>query len=309
MKISINQYYPVIILALASLFLQACTDGQKKAASSDNSRVVSDKNTQPNSSGDGLRIISLSGYLTEILSTLGYEENIVGRDVTSTYPASIEEVPAVGRVSTLNAEALLALKPDIIVIEKGQLGEARAVQQLKGSGIKILAAPKSNHFASAIHTADYLSSYLDISDTEYEAMKEKIIADSIKLNKLLKDYDTRPSVLFIYAMGASRLLVGGAETPVAAMIEKAGGKNAISSFDNYRQLTPEALIEASPEVILMFNMGLKSLHGREGLSQIPGIQQTVAYKEDKIVTMNGHYLSSFGPRAAEAAIKLSKAIH
>ena len=89
------------------------------------------------------------------------------------------------------------------------------------------------------------------------------------------------------------------------MINRAGGELAISSFEDYENLTPESLVEASPEVILMFESGLASLDGKEGLSQIAGMEQVPAYKNDRIITMDGHYLSSFGPRAGKAAIELA----
>ena len=74
-------------------------------------------------------------------------------------------------------------------------------------------------------------------------------------------------------------------------------------------MTPESLVEANPDVILMFTSGLASLDGKEGLSQIPGINQTPAYQNDRIVAMDGHYLVSFSSRAGQAALELAQQIH
>ena len=104
-------------------------------------------------------------------------------------------------------------------------------------------------------------------------------------------------------------MVGGTQTSASAIIEKAGGVNAIQSFDNFQALTPEALLEAAPDVILMFTSGLASLDGKEGLKQIPGMSQTPAFQNDRIVAMDGHYLTAFGPRAGKAAIELAQKIH
>ena len=135
------------------------------------------------------------------------------------------------------------------------------------------------------------------------------MADSVQLSATLEGFTESPKVLFIYARGAGRLMVAGANTSAAAIIEKAGGQNAIRSFEGFKTMTPESLIEAVPDVILMFSSGLASLDGKEGLGQIPGISQTPAYKNNRIIAMDGHYLTAFGPRVGQAALELARGIH
>ena len=61
------------------------------------------------------RIVSLNGSVTEILCALGLQGQIVGTDITSTYPATMAKTPKVGHNRTIGAEAVLALRPTIIV--------------------------------------------------------------------------------------------------------------------------------------------------------------------------------------------------
>lgn len=104
-------------------------------------------------------------------------------------------------------------------------------------------------------------------------------------------------------------MVGGTTTSANDMIEMVGGQNAITSFEDFAALTPEALLEAAPDVILMFESGLASLDGLEGLGQIPGMAEVPAYKNGRVITMDGHYLLGFGPRAAQAALELATQLH
>jgi len=255
------------------------------------------------------RIISLSGFLTEVLYELDYGEQIVGRDVTTAYPAAAKDIPNLGHISQLNAEAILELQPDLIFLEESQQEQTTVLQQLENAGLEIIAVPTTFHLNNAVQAARKMANHLDIDESKLEAMAQKIEQDSLQLVEQRAEYSNTPNVLFIYARGAGRLMVGGQNTSAAAMIEKAGGQNAIQSFDDFRALTPEALLEAAPDVILVFETGLASLDGKEGLAQITGIPQTPAFQNDRIVAMDGHYLTAFGPRAAQAALELAEKIH
>jgi iron complex transport system substrate-binding protein len=100
-------------------------------------------------------------------------------------------------------------------------------------------------------------------------------------------------------------MVSGTGTPVDKMISLAGGKNAVSDFEDYKPLTPEALIKGNPDVILMFDSGLQSVGGAEGVLKIPGVDKTNAGKNKKIISMDGALLSGFGPRLGEGIYQLN----
>jgi iron complex transport system substrate-binding protein len=256
-----------------------------------------------------VRIISLSGFLTEVLSELGHFDKIVGRDVTSTCPAEAATIPNLGHLSQLNVEALLELKPDFVFVESKQLGQSDVFQQLEGAGIKIVGISTAPFFNNSIRAAAEIGKHLASDEVKVKRIKTQIDADSSKLSKLLTKVTKQPKVLFIYARGTGRLMVAGKNTSAAAIIEKAGGENAIQSFDDFRAMSAEALLEAAPDVILMFTTGLESLDGKEGLRQITGIPQTPAFKNDKILAMDGHYLTAFGTRSGQAALELAEFIH
>jgi iron complex transport system substrate-binding protein len=257
-------------------------------------------------SAEAKRIISLSGFLTEVLFDLGYGEQIVGTDITSAYPSETDSIPKLGHISQLNAEAILALKPDYIFVEQSQINRTEVFVQLKDAGIKIIPITTSRHLNNAVNAANQLKDNLDVEKERIEAMAEKIETDSLKLIEILSNTNKKPKVLFIYARGAGNLSVGGTGTTAEAIIQITGGQNAITSFESFKPLTPEALIENAPDVILMFSSGLASLDGKAGLAQIKGIPQTPAYKNNRIIAMDGHELTSFGPRVGETAIILAK---
>ena len=255
------------------------------------------------------RIISLNGTLTELLYDLDYGDRLVGVDVTSVYPPEADDLPKLGHVSQLNVEGLLELKPTTVFID-AEHRDKPALRTLAEAGVDIISITLRPTLDNAAAAAGQLRGPLNLPAAEVAAYNERIQQDSLSLARHLAGTgDEKPAVLFIYARGAKQLMVAGTDTEAAAMIELAGGRNAISSFADFKPLTPEALVEAAPDVILLFESGLKSLDGKDGLANIPGIRQTPAFKNDRIIAMDGHYLLGFGPHAARAATELAAYLH
>jgi iron complex transport system substrate-binding protein len=127
--------------------------------------------------------------------------------------------------------------------------------------------------------------------------------------KQVKKLKSSPKVLFIYARGMGALSVAGNGTSVKSLIELAGAQNAVNDFENFKPLTPEALVAANPDYILLFDSGLESIDGTAGLLKIPGVAQTNAGKKKQFITMDGAMLTGFGPRVGSAVLELNKKIN
>lgn len=103
-------------------------------------------------------------------------------------------------------------------------------------------------------------------------------------------------------------MVAGEATPMDKMIALAGAKNAATGFNDFKPLTAEALVAANPDVILLFDTGLQSVGGIDGLLKIPGVAQTAAGKNRKVIVMDGQLLTGFSPRVISAVKELSQKI-
>ncbi len=254
------------------------------------------------------RIVSLSGAITETLFLLEQQHRIVGIDVTSTFPGpAVDQIAQLGHVRRLNVEALLSLRPDLVILEKKD-ENIPEIQKLAGAGLELLIVETSFSLDSPLHLAEVLTDKLALDDprslADLRARHEKNLA---ALRQVVGDAKApRPKVLFIYARGKGSLMVAGRETPAAAMIELAGGTNAVGSFEGFKALSPEGLIQAQPDVFLLFESGLRSLGGAEGLLDIPGAAQTPAGRNQHIIAMDGLYLLGFTPRAGAAALDLAR---
>lgn len=262
------------------------------------------KNTkQTEQKTDSARIVSISGTTTEILCALGMENQIVGTDVTSTFPESIQKLPKVGHNRNMSAEAIIALKPTLVV-GVTENTSPQLVEQLRAANIKVQMFDLESSPEGAKNLVRRVADSMQVAD-KAEPICQKIDEDLKAKVALSKE----PKVLFIYARGAGTLMVAGEHTYPNSMVKLSGGKNAVSGFEDFKPLTAEALVAANPDVILMFDSGLQSLGGADGLMQIPGMAQTNAGKKKQVIEMDGQYLTGFGPRTGEAISTLSKKLN
>lgn len=276
------------ILAL----LASCTNKETK---SDITEKVASEATISNE-----KIVSLNGAITEILADLGEQNNLVGVDVTSTYPNSVKEkAKDLGHVRSLSIESLLALKPTKVYATDKDLNPEQ-IAQLKNAGIQIEIIKQDYSIDGTKELVKTIATSLNKQD--FETINTKIDTDL----KDLKPLTTQPKVLFIYARGAGNLMVAGKNTPVEKIIGIAGGQNAITEFEDYKPLTPEAVVKANPDYILMFDKGLESIGGVDGVLKLEGVASTNAGKNKKIIAMDGQLVSGFGPRVGQAAVQLNQ---
>jgi iron complex transport system substrate-binding protein len=249
------------------------------------------------------KIVSVNGTLSEILAAIGLEQNIVGVDVTSTFPASLKSKPKIGHNRNLSVEGILALGPDVVTGLSSDVNPELA-SQLKSAGVKLVL------FTQELTPAGTKKLIREVSisfgnKAKGDALIKKLDMDLATASKLIKA-TTRPKVLFIYARGTGTMMVAGQHTPLEKMIELAGGQNAVKGFTDFKPLTAESLVQADPDVILLFSSGMKSLGGPIGLLDVQGINQTKAGKAKRFITMEGELLTGFGPRLGLAIAELAQ---
>ncbi len=246
------------------------------------------------------RIITLNGAITEMVCALGHQDKIVATDVTSTFPSTLK-VKDLGHVRTLSIESIMALKPTLILATEKDMNPDLAAK-LKASGIK------THIFKQEFSVEGTKKLIQEVAVVLGEKNITALQSSIDKKIKTVKAIPSKPKVLFVYARGAGTLMVAGKNTPVDKMIALAGGQNAVTGFDDFKPLTPEALLANNPDYILFFDSGLQSLGGIEGALKIEGLAKTKAGKNKNIIAMDGALLSGFGPRVGEGVAELNQLI-
>ena len=255
------------------------------------------------------RIVALNGSNTEILFALGVGDRVVGCDLSSTYPPQVKQLANIGYQYRLNAEGILSLRPDL-VIGREDAKPPQVIDQLRSAGVVtlLLKEPRTfNETKLRIKTIGRAVGKNEQSLHLIRLLNQDLFVLEKKMKKLKESQ--KKKVLFLYLRGPQTVMVLGRKTGPGAMLELSGAINASSKIENSQPMTAEAIVVAQPDVLVLFESGLKSIGGVDGLLKMPGLAQTPAGKNRQVVSIDGLYLSGFGVRCAQAALDMFEAIY
>ncbi|MCF2525640.1 heme/hemin ABC transporter substrate-binding protein [Yinghuangia soli] len=259
---------------------------------------------------DVSRIIPLNGDVAEIVFALGLADNVAAVDSSGGILPEAKGKPQIGYQRSLNAEGIVALRPSVIVATP-DAGPKTVIDQLQATGTPVVIIPKGDKLADAAVRIEAVAKALGVP------AKGKEIADKtnteIAAAKLKAEKSTgKPRVAFLYMRGSEiPPQLGGRGSRGDIMIEAANAVDAgvEAGVNGFKPLTPEAAVTAKPDFILAFTKGVESVGGPEGVFKLPGLAQTPAGANKKLVIMDDSELGNLGPRTGQALDKLVTALH
>jgi iron complex transport system substrate-binding protein len=255
-------------------------------------------------SARAMRLISIGGGLTEIVYLLKANAELVGVDTTSSYPAAAARLPNVGYARSLSSEGILALRPTQLIATE-DAGPPMVLKQIVDARIPLTILPSSHQFKDLIDRVSTIGRLVHKTDTAQALASRLNLEWSNTQERVSHSKIKNIRALFVLSQNPSQLMVGGAKTSADAIIAYAGARNAISGFSGFKPLTPEAVIAANPDVLLLTDQGMKAVGGMEGVLRFPGVSQTRAGREQKVISLEAMYLLGFGPRMPSAVAELN----
>lgn len=271
-------------------------------------REIEDATGRKVTIGNTNRIVTIGGDITEIVYALGAGGRIIARDTTSSYPPEANAKPDVGYMRALSAEGVLSVKPDLIIAIEGS-GPKDAITLLEAASVPIVIVPERRSGDSIIAKVRLIADILG------ETEKGNQIADT--LTTKFKALETavakipenqRKKAVFVMSLNGGKPLAAGHNTAADSMIALAGGINPMAEVEGYKPASDEALIAAAPEVVVMMN-SQQGAPKPEVVFDSPALRATPAARDKALVAMDGLYLLGFGPRTADAARDLARALY
>ncbi|RDG39343.1 heme/hemin ABC transporter substrate-binding protein [Streptomyces corynorhini] len=248
------------------------------------------------------RVVPLTGSLSEIVFTLGLGKQVVARDITATFEQA-EKLPVITRAHDVSAEGVLSLRPTLVIADT-TTGPAEAIGQIRDAGIPLVVVEPAKSLADVGKRIDTVAAMLGVkaAGDELRRRTEDRIA-AVQKDIPEPEAGKRPRVAFLYLRGSAAVyLLGGARSGASSLLEAAGavdaGKESGLSKD-FTPITSEALVKAAPDAILVMTKGLESVGGIDGLVKIPGVAETPAGMDRKVVSYADGVLLNYGPRTDE----------
>ncbi|MFE7463571.1 hemin ABC transporter substrate-binding protein [Streptomyces sp. NPDC057499] len=259
------------------------------------------------------RIVPLSGGLSEIAFTLGLGKKVVARDITATFEQA-EKLPVVTRAHDVSAESVLSLRPTVVLAET-TTGPAEAVEQIREAGVPLVVVRPAGQLSDVGRRIEAVAAALGVPDAgaELDARTTSRIDAVRKSVPAPADGGEKPRVAFLYLRGSASVhLLGGRESGASSLIEAAGGVDAGKASGltkDFTAITSEALAKAAPDAFLVMSKGLESVGGVDGLLKLPGIAETPAGLDRRIVSVDDGVLLNYGPRTDRVLAELVAQLH
>ncbi|MGW5850312.1 heme/hemin ABC transporter substrate-binding protein [Streptomyces sp. NPDC055254] len=252
------------------------------------------------------RVVPLTGSLNEIVYTLGLGGQVVARDITTTFEQAAE-LPVVTRGHDVSAESVLSLRPTLVLAETTS-GPAEAMQQIRDAGVPVLVVAPAKGLDDVPKRIDAIAAALGVKDAGARLNERTAERIDAARGRVPAAAGKRPRVAFLYLRGtASVYLLGGSDSGAASLLEAAGaldtGKESGLGKD-FTPITSEALATAAPDAILVMSKGLESVGGVDGLVKIPGVAQTPAGMDRRVVAIDDGVLLNYGPRTDQVLASL-----
>lgn len=196
------------------------------------------------------RIVSLAPHLTELVYAAGGGARMVGAVDYSDFPPPARELPRVGSDAHISLEAVLALRPDLVVAWPNP-GSVRAIDRIGELGVPV--------FRSEPRELEDIATTLErlgvLTGTPAQAQRA---AQAFRARKaeLEKRYAGRPKIRVFYQVWDRPLLTVNGAHVISKVIALCGGENVFAALPLISpEVDAEAVLRAAPEVVLTSRPG------------------------------------------------------
>jgi ABC-type Fe3+-hydroxamate transport system substrate-binding protein len=205
------------------------------------------------------RIVSLGPHATELLFSAGLGSRVVGVGESCDFPEAAKQFPKVSSYRGTNVEAVLALKPDLVVAWPGgnNTDDIAAIERL---GIRVYRS-EVDSLAGIANTVREFAKWSDDKAATTDALNRAEKADR-EIASLREKYASKPAVRVFYQLGDGRLFTLSNKHLMGESLAICGVKNVFGELGILApEVSREAVIAAKPDAIL-----LASANAREAVA-------------------------------------------
>ncbi len=253
------------------------------------------------------RIVTLAPSATEMIFAVGAGDRLVGRDELSDYPPEAKNVPSIGGTyPTINTEAIVAMRPDLI-LAPGVISpeQVKALEDLKLVVFHQRTPKDIEEIFQQILTVGQLTGNVQQAEKVVADLRARLTAIEEKVRQA-KD---RPKVFYeLDATDPSKPWTAGPGSFIDRLITRAGGQNIGASLTSeWGQISLEELIRQDPDLIILGTANYGETP--EKVRQRPGWNRLRAVREGRIYPIDADLISRPGPRIVDGLEALARIIH
>ena len=245
------------------------------------------------------RIVSLLPSLTESVCAMGQCQRLVGVDRYSNYPDSLKTLPKLGGGMDPNIEAIVALKPDVVLVS----ATSHVAQRLEALGLQVVALETKNH-ADVKRVFQVLGVLLAVSDAQGAERLWRIIDSGV--SAAAQSLPAKAKSAHVYFEVGRGPYAASEASFIGETLSRLGVKNVVpGQLGAFPRLNPEYVVRANPDVIMIGSDSVVSSAAYPGWNRIKAVKNhrvCVFGAQDADVVVRP------GPRMAEAARLMAKCL-
>jgi iron complex transport system substrate-binding protein len=244
------------------------------------------------------RIVSLIPSLTEDLFAIGAGSQVVGVSQFTDYPAPAARLPQVSSYSSVDAEKVLSLHPDVVV---GIPAQAALTADLRRVGLRTELLDDDSY-------ADIFGDLAALGRISGHAREAAALAGRLRARAAQLEAEVpageRPRVFVV--LGVAPVYTAGDRSYIATLLHMAGARNAARGLRQaYGRYSAEALVAAQPDAVLTdTGSGLNAVLDRAPWNALRAVREDRVYAID-----NADLLERPGPRFTEGLRWLIERLH
>jgi iron complex transport system substrate-binding protein len=231
------------------------------------------------------RIVSLSPAVTETLFALDVGSRIVGVTRFCDRPAAAQALPKVGGYTDVSLEAVLALRPDLVVAQPGQ-GQWNLVQRLREHHIEVFVV----YTDTVVEAEAAVTALGELLGQTAQAQAQRLVA---RQQQALKPTALARPLRVVVVVGVSPLVVAGGNSFADTAVRAVGAHSAILPTDPaWPTWSLETLLARHVDVIV----------AADGAAQLPEFKRILAplgAKAPRVIAADRAILMRPGPSFAD----------
>lgn len=251
------------------------------------------------------RIVSMIPSDTETVCALGACDRLVGVDSLSDWPESVASLPQLGNANQPDLEALVALKPDLVLTDE----YSGLAPRLRALGIPVYAGTPQT-FEQALAFFGTVGRLLD-RQAQAAVLTGRVQGQVAAVAAKVAGSGPAGSDVSVFVELDPTPYSVGPGSYLGTLLAKAGGRTIVTaSMGEYPQVDPEFVVRQDPQVVLLMDAPYgQSVAGAEARPGWSGIR---AVKDGRVVALDLQQvdmLSRAGPRMGDAVVLLARLLH
>lgn len=301
----------------AALLLTACSTNEKVNSqpkdevnqeqqgsnTNESYKVVDDRGVEVKFDAVPKTIVSLQPSNTEILFELGVGDKIVGATDFDSYPEAAQNIERVSTSTTINAERIVELNPDVVVAYT--VGDEAQITQLEDAGLKVFVIESATKFEDVYSDIIQLSEVMGVESTGEQIVKD--IQTQIKeVQDKTAKIETKKKVYYEISPSPD-LWTTGSETFQQEIMDAAGVENIFADQKSWISVAEEDVILRNPEIIITttnyIDDPIGEIMGRAGWDKIS------ALTNKQVFLVDGDIMSRPAPRIGQAVQIMAETVY